>query len=130
MVGYPVDLIHRGKHLQIVIEDHCIGCGFASATCGSDILFLEAMLDAGAEVSIVLPYNKEEFVKDSVDFTANPDWRSRFEHVLSRATRCIMASTHKLEVGGVSYDFANELLLGLATLHAQRLQTSLIPLAV
>jgi len=36
------------------------GFGFASAACGSDILFLEAMLHAGAEVSIVLPYNEEE----------------------------------------------------------------------
>src|SRR5882724_431525 len=39
--------------------------GFASAACGSDILFLEAMLDAGAEIHIVLPYNKEEFIRDS-----------------------------------------------------------------
>ena len=118
------------KTLREQIDSIKPGFGFASAACGSDILFLEAMLDIGAEISIVLPYNKEEFVKDSVDFTANPDWRSRFEHVLGRATRCIMASTHKLEVGGVSYDFANELLLGLATLHAQQLQTSLIPLAI
>ncbi len=30
MVGCPVDSIHRGKHLQIVIEDHCIGCGLCA----------------------------------------------------------------------------------------------------
>ena len=33
MVGCPVDSIHRGKHLQIVIENHCIGCGLCSANC-------------------------------------------------------------------------------------------------
>ena len=33
MTGCPVDSIHRGKHLQIVIEDHCIGCGLCAANC-------------------------------------------------------------------------------------------------
>ena len=33
MVGCPVDAIHRGKHLQIVIEDHCIGCGLCATNC-------------------------------------------------------------------------------------------------
>ena len=33
MVGCPVDSIHRGKHLQIVIEDHCIGCGLCASNC-------------------------------------------------------------------------------------------------
>lgn len=106
------------------------GFGFASAACGSDILFLEAMLDSGAEVSIVLPYNKDEFIRDSIDFSGDSDWRRRFERVVRRATRCIVASVNKLKSGSVSYDFANELLFGFATLHARRIQTSLIPLAV
>jgi Fe-S-cluster-containing dehydrogenase component len=33
MVGCPVDAIHRGKHHQIVIEDHCIGCGLCARNC-------------------------------------------------------------------------------------------------
>jgi Fe-S-cluster-containing hydrogenase component 2 len=33
MIGCPVDAIHRGKHQQIVIEDHCIGCGLCSSNC-------------------------------------------------------------------------------------------------
>ena len=33
MTGCPVDSIHRGKHLQIVIEDHCIGCGLCADNC-------------------------------------------------------------------------------------------------
>ena len=33
MTGCPVDSIHRGKHLQIVIEDHCIGCGLCAENC-------------------------------------------------------------------------------------------------
>jgi class 3 adenylate cyclase/tetratricopeptide (TPR) repeat protein len=106
------------------------GFGFSSAACGSDILFLEAMLEAGAEVSVVLPYDKEEFIRDSVDYLPGSDWRARFERVLERATKCVTASTQKLELGGVSYDFANELLLGLAAIHAHRLEAALTPMAV
>ena len=40
--------------------------GFSSAACGSDILFLEAMLKRGGEINVILPHHKEEFIKTSV----------------------------------------------------------------
>lgn len=104
--------------------------GFASAACGSDILFLEAMLDAGAEISIVLPYNEEEFVRDSVDFIPNSSWRARFDRVLKKSARVITASTQRLEVGGISYEFCNQLLLGLGSIRARQLDTTLVPMVV
>ncbi len=41
MVGCPVDAIHRGKHHQIVIEDHCIGCGLCARNCPYDNISME-----------------------------------------------------------------------------------------
>jgi class 3 adenylate cyclase len=104
--------------------------GFASAACGSDILFLEAMLERGAEVSVVLPYNVEEFIRDSVDFLPGSDWRKRFERVLAQSARVVIASSEKLEIGGVSYDFCNQLMLGLAAIRSHQLESDLIPLVV
>jgi class 3 adenylate cyclase/tetratricopeptide (TPR) repeat protein len=118
------------KELRKKIDMLKPGFGFTSAACGSDILFLEAMLDAGAEVSVVLPYEHEQFVRDSVDFIPNSSWRVRFDRVLERATRVVIASPQKLEVGGVAYEFCNQLLLGLATIRARQLDTAMIPLAV
>jgi Fe-S-cluster-containing hydrogenase component 2 len=40
MEGCPVDAIHRGKHLQIVIEDHCIGCGLCADNCPYGSIFI------------------------------------------------------------------------------------------
>ena len=40
MVGCPVDSIHRGRHLQIVIEDHCIGCGLCATNCPYGSIFM------------------------------------------------------------------------------------------
>jgi class 3 adenylate cyclase len=106
------------------------GFGFASAACGSDILFLEAMLEHGAEISIVLPYNEEEFLRDSVDFLPESDWGARFRRVRDKAARVITASAQRLEIGGVSYEFCNDLILGLATIRAHRLGADLVSLAV
>ncbi len=106
------------------------GFGFSSAACGSDILFIEAMLDIDAKVSVALPYEKEQFILDSVDFVPGSNWRARFESVLARVARVIVVSTQRLEIGGVSYDFCNDMLLGLAAIHARQLDTPLVPLAV
>ena len=40
MASCPVDAIHRGKHLQIVIEDHCIGCGLCASNCPYGSIFM------------------------------------------------------------------------------------------
>jgi class 3 adenylate cyclase/tetratricopeptide (TPR) repeat protein len=118
------------KEIRARIEKLKPGFGFASAACGSDILFLEAMLEAGAEVSVVLPYKKDFFVEDSVDFVPGGNWRKRFERVLEKSARVLTASNQRLEIGGVSYDFCNQLLLGLATIRSRQLEAKLIPLAV
>src|ERR1700731_596033 len=128
---FPGDLESAvAKEVREKIDKLKPGFGFASAACGSDILFLEAMLDADAEISVVLPYEKEEFVRDSVDFIPNSGWRARYDRVLERATSVITASPQKLEIGGVAYEFCNQLLLGLATIRARQLDTALIPMAV
>jgi class 3 adenylate cyclase len=118
------------KKIRNDIEEFDPGFGFASAACGSDILFLEAMLERGAEISIVLPYNREEFVPDSVDFVPGSNWRERFDCVLERAARVITASPQKLEIGGIAYEFCNDLLFGLATIRARQLETAIKPFAV
>jgi Fe-S-cluster-containing dehydrogenase component len=41
MRGCPVDAIHRGKHQQIVIEDHCIGCRLCERNCPYDNIFMQ-----------------------------------------------------------------------------------------
>lgn len=112
------------------IESSGARLGFSSAACGSDILFLEAMLDAGGEIAVVLPYEREQFVRDSVEVVPKTRSRARFDRVLAKATRVVTASRDRLGLGGVSYDYANQLILGLATIRAHQLETDLNLLAV
>jgi class 3 adenylate cyclase len=106
------------------------GFGYASAACGSDILFLEALIENGVEAHIVLPYDKKRFAKDSVTILPGTDWGSRFEQVLARASEIITASSQRLGEGSMSFEYTNLVLQGLAHMKARQLETEVVPLAV
>ena len=115
--------------IQKQVKKIAPGFGYASGACGSDILFLEAMLERGSEANVVLPFAKEQFIQDSVAF-AGGDWLKRFESVLERATTVTTASSERIEEGSMSFEYANLLLYGLADIRARQLETNLVPLAV
>lgn len=106
------------------------GFGYASVACGSDILFHEAILEKRGESHIVLPYEKQFFVEDSVNIADNPRWATRCDAIMARAVQIIEASKHSQMCGHVSYLFSNLMLHGLASVHAQQLETKLVPMVV
>lgn len=103
--------------------------GYASAACGTDIIFLETVAKLGGTIHIVLPYQRDDFVRDSVDIIPGADWRERCERLLDQA-EVTTVSAQRLSRGGISYEYANRVLLGLARSHTERLGTVLTPFAV
>jgi class 3 adenylate cyclase len=103
---------------------------YASAACGSDLLFLESALRRGHKVVVVLPYEVAGFRRDSVELYPGTGWGERFEAVLARAQVVPPVSNQRSTWGGAYYAFANEVLLGLAMLRAQQLETAVVGLAV
>jgi class 3 adenylate cyclase/tetratricopeptide (TPR) repeat protein len=106
------------------------GFGYASGACGSDILFHEAMLEMKGESHVVLPYEKGLFIKESVDVVPGADWAKRLENVMAQATDTLELSRQPQMGGGVSYEFANLMLHGLASVRAQQLESKMVPVAV
>lgn len=106
------------------------GFGYASAACGSDILFHEVILEMKGETHVILPYEKEIFIKDRVNLIPGADWVSRCKEVIKRANEVQEASKHNQMGSDVSHEFANLLLHGLAGVRAEQLETNLVPLAV
>lgn len=105
--------------------------GYASAACGSDILFLEALLELKGEIHVVLPYNKPQFLKDAVNILPHGQWQHRFDNVLSQATEVIVASEHKVDSASkVFNEYSYRILHGLAKVRATQLSTEVTPLAV
>lgn len=118
-----------GKAIEDRLRGLNAGFGFSGAACGSDILFIEAMLKRG-HTHIMLPFGADQFRKTSVDFPAQGNWSARFDAVLAGATKVENASGAPAEWGGIVFEYANLLLLGLATLKSRSLDTELIGLAV
>jgi len=106
------------------------GFGFSSAACGSDILFLETIAEMGGDAHVFLPYEKHEFMRDSVEIIPGANWGSRCEEVLKRAASVNVASAFKFAAGTVEYDYVNRLLHGMAVVSAHQLDTALSALAV
>jgi class 3 adenylate cyclase len=103
--------------------------GYCSAACGSDILFAEALLARGGEVRIILPFAREEFIRDSV-LPAGADWVNRFDQVIEQATEVIIVSQRQQGDRSLAYEYSNQILYGLAQMRANQLETTLTPLAV
>jgi class 3 adenylate cyclase len=106
--------------------------GFVSAGCGSDILFAEQMILRKAELHIVLPFDREDFYKTSVDFglPEMSGWRTRCDEVLSQATEVHYATTEKFLGDDLLFDFVNRYTQGLALSRAEQLGVKPIALVV
>jgi tetratricopeptide (TPR) repeat protein len=115
--------------IETELEALDAGFGFSGAACGSDILFLEAMAKRG-HTHIVLPFAADEFVKTSVAITPDGNWPARFVCALERAENVLIASGAPSDWGGIVFEYANLLLLGLARLRSRALDTELVGLAV
>jgi hypothetical protein len=103
--------------------------GYASAACGGDILFLEALLAEKCEFHIVLPFPTAGFLRASVDVVPGSDWPQRFHRILEAAASVTSASDHASEDPS-TFVYTNLILSGMAALHARRLETQLAALAV
>ena len=128
---FPLQL--EGAVLQAIrdrLKTLNVGFGYASAASGSDILFLEALLESGGEVRVVLPYESKMFLRDSVEAIPGSNWGDRFQSVLQQAREVVTVSGQRLSGGSISYEYANDILLGLAITRSEQLETELVPLAV
>jgi class 3 adenylate cyclase len=102
------------------------GFGFSSGACGADIIFLEALRERNGETTIVLPYDREQFERDSVDCIPGSNWTERYRRALAAARDVFQASDQRVGSGEVSYEYAVLLLEGLAGIRADELDAELI----
>ena len=96
---------------------------YTSAACGADLLCIEAALAIDAEVNVVLPFDRDDFIRTSVA-VGGDDWRQRFDSAMARVARVIPATSESHLGDDVLFDHAAWLLEGLAALRASQLQTA------
>lgn len=103
--------------------------GYSTAACGADLLFIEAMLERGAEVNVVMPFAIDDFIAEDVRY-GGPRWEMRFRNALKLAASITYATEERYLGHDMLYRFANQCLHGLATLRSGFLRTSPYLLAV
>lgn len=102
---------------------------YGSLASGADILWAEALLERGAELHVVLPFARDEFVAASVA-DAGLSWVERFECCLAGATAVSFATDDAFLDDDVLYRYGSELAMGFALLRARFLDGEVSQLAL
>jgi hypothetical protein len=106
-----------------------VGYAYGSLASGADILWAEAVLAAGGEVHVVLPFARAEFVAWSVG-PAGTGWLERFDRCLAQAASVRYATDDAFLGDDVLFRYSSELAMGLALLRARYLDAEIRQLAV
>jgi class 3 adenylate cyclase len=117
------------KRVEEAVRATRIGYAYGSLASGADILWAEAILAAGGELHVVLPFARDEFVAWSVG-PAGPAWVQRFEHCLDAAASVRYATDEAFLGDDVLFRYGSELAMGLALLRARYLDADVRQLAV
>ncbi len=108
------------KDIKHRLQEIDAGIGYSSLACGSDILFVEAMLERGAEVNVYLPFQKDDFIEKSVGF-AGQNWVDRFNKILEK-TRVNYITEERYLGSDELFSFLNRIILGQAQVRSKSLQ--------
>ncbi len=112
-----------------LIRAQGIGFAYGGLAAGSDIVIAEALLDAGAELHVVLPVGRASFIEVSVaPFGA--DWVQRFERCMARAASIRYAAQDPYRGDEQVFAYSSQFAMGCAVLRAQTLSTEAIQLAI
>ncbi len=79
------------RQIREFVEARRVGFGYGSLASGADILIAEALLERGAQLHVVLPFEVDEFDRISVS-PAGPAWSRRFRFCLAAASTVVQAS--------------------------------------
>jgi hypothetical protein len=112
-----------------VVSRNRPGFAFGSLASGADVIWAEALLGAGAELHVVLPFAREEFLKWSVA-PSGPQWVNRFDGCLAAASSVRYATDDAFLGDDVLFRYASEFAMGLALLRARYLDAEVRQLAV
>ena len=106
-----------------------VGVAYGGLAGGADILWAEALLAAGAQLHVVLPFERDAFVAASVA-RSGPSWAARFDACLAAATSVVQVFDGVRPGDDALFGFGAQHAMGLALLRSQQLGSDAVQLAV
>ena len=111
---FPVSLEKRiATRIADELEAAHATDGFASAACGGDLLFLEAMMARDGRVHVTLPCAVEAFREDCADIIPGGDWGTRFDHILKSAHSVEILGDEYASDNAIASECCNRVMVGL-----------------
>jgi class 3 adenylate cyclase len=125
----PGDIGAMSLAMRRAITEARVGFGYGALAAGGDILWAEALLDAGAELHVVLPTPTASFLETSVR-PFGEGWTRRFEACLARAQSLRLAGRDPYAGDDRVFVYSSQYAIGCAVLRAQSLETQAVQLAL
>jgi class 3 adenylate cyclase len=120
---FPADQEQRVREeIERKLQAANIGFGYGSLAAGADILFAEALLKQGVSLNVVLPFDRREFIEESV-LPSGSTWVKRYKDCLVRATTVRYATKDSYLGDDQLFAYCSQLAMGLALLRARNLAT-------
>lgn len=117
------------ERIEVALDELTPDTAYGALACGSDILIAEAILRRGLELHVVLPFERGDFVEQSVR-TGGDAWIERFEQCMDRATSVSFATDMSFIGDPNMFNYGSAVAMGLARMRARHLRTSAVQLAV
>jgi adenylate cyclase len=117
------------RQIDAVLGEEEIGFAFGALACGADILAAEALLDRGAELHVVLPFEEEDFLLQSVR-PGGASWEERYRACRDRARKVVLASPMAYFGNPAQYGYASRTAMGMARLRAEHLAAEAVQVAI
>jgi tetratricopeptide (TPR) repeat protein len=102
---------------------------YGPLACGADILIAEAIMARGGELHAILPFAEEDFLRTSVR-PGGPSWEERYVRARDAAASVIFATQIQHVDDDELFAYCSKLVMGLARLRADIMQTEAFQLAV
>src|SRR3954449_4510101 len=123
------DEAHVTAQIAPEVERLGPGYGYGALANGGDIICAEELLRRGAELHVVLPFAREEFVRTSVA-DSGEDWADRFDTCMEAAASVTYATDDAFLGEDVLFRYGTELAMGMALERAAWLDAPAEQLAV
>jgi class 3 adenylate cyclase len=105
------------------------GFGYGALASGADIMCAEELLRRGAELHVVLPFAREQFVRASVA-DGGEEWVRRFDQCMTAASSVTYATDDAFLGEDVLFSYGSELAMGMALQRAAWLDADVSQVAV
>lgn len=116
-------------HVRSVLEEENARIGYGALASGADIVIAEELLRSGGELNVVLPFEKNAFIEQSV-LPGGNGWEQRFMSCIAQARTTTMVTDMPFMNDATQFTYGSLICMGMARLRAEHLRGDVLQLAV